>query len=677
VGRLLAVAAIPALFYLPGHFAWRLGERGGARDAPGHLLLEILLSVVAATIAGLLLGILGWFSLGRLTVVLLVVTAALAAAARGHPRTGAGGGRYRVDLLAGGVVCGAAAVLFHPPFDLMLYGADSTVYLSVGAHLAEQGSAAIDDPLLHDLSRFERHLLFERQPGPAGPYYRSLTGLAFQPDGATVSSTFTLPLSLWVAIFTSLGGIDAAPHLATVFAALGLWAVALVAGTGRSWILPLAAIVLLATSLPEYLFARVLMPEILAQFFLWGGLLAFGRWCAGGDPLAGGTAAASFALAGSARLEYIGLVPLGLLLYRLVVGPIAAPRNQLPALVVVYAAVAGIGMLDLARSASHYPNELGLRMQTASDWLRHAPVWQLAGAAAATALGARAVAWVLAGRREVRLRLAIVALLCADAGVYASLSFGQPPTVPGWLALRLPPPVLVVTGVGAVIVLARWRNLPAALQLACCIGGLAAAHFLYDPHTLPYPLWAARRFVPVALPVFLILAAVPLAALSRRRLGLPVALAVLGAATYLNLGMLGPVLGPRYAGATRQVREFAALLPADALVLYDTTVQETGIDVPAWLVFGREGVMLPAAPRGSAALRILVRRFGLRRPIFFVGHAWQPPPDLDGLDVTPHGTFDIVTLPVGPAPDGEGKIALRKLPLAIYRITAAPAGSGA
>ena len=120
-----------------------------------------------------------------------------------------------------------------------------------------------------------------------------------------------------------------------------------------------------------------------------------------------------------------------------------------------------------------------------------------------------------------------------------------------WLSWYLGPVTIALAAVGAGFLVARWVRRPDAITtLTLTVIGGGSALYLWQPSITPDQIWAMRRFVPAALPLTVLLAALAIvviaeAAARRASAAGPVLLAV---------GALGLILPP--ALITKPVRNF-------------------------------------------------------------------------------------------------------------------------
>ena len=164
-------------------------------------------------------------------------------------------------------------------------GGDATVYLNFGRQIAHHGALAFEDPLLRPLSTASRAELFlNRIPGDVTGQFARFPGGFLIADIAdpTVTSGFSPLFPVLTALGHALGSPRVALVVAPLFATLsliGLWCVARrLGGVHAAWL----AVTLTAVSLPQIWFAKLSVPETVAQCFVMAGVLAWLVACARG-----------------------------------------------------------------------------------------------------------------------------------------------------------------------------------------------------------------------------------------------------------------------------------------------------------------------------------------------------------------------------------------------------------
>jgi hypothetical protein len=238
--------------------------------------------------------------------------------------------------------------------------------------------------------------------------------------------------------------------------------------------------------------------------------------------------------------------------------------------------------------------------------------------------------------------------------------------------------LLAVVGSGFV-----WRRGGAAVHLAVVLVVLVALVFVPSPRVANYQPWAMRRYLPIVLPGLALAAGTTLGLLfasgTRMRQAVAVALAAIVVALQIQ-----PVLAVRDAGYYGQslagVERVAAHIPADALVVVDGGFADLQVQVPLWLVFGRETVIV----NGSTALwrLVLLRLLASGRPVYWLQNQLAPLPEAKDLVFTavPLGKDGdlAIRLPDSPADAPPGVVTRRWAPLNLYGVKGAAAlGEGA
>jgi hypothetical protein len=275
------------------------------------------------------------------------------------------------------------------------------------------------------------------------------------------------------------------------------------------------------------------------------------------------------------------------------------------------------------------------------------------------------------------IRVALALGLAVAAGLYLRLGGrAEPIRHLGWIATSMSPLGLVLALAGGGLV---WSRGGPAARLALVMVVVVAAFFVPSPRISSYQPWAMRRYLPVVLPGLALAAGAALGALlesERRWLG---ALAVGLMITIVGLE-IRPVLPARragyFAGSLAGVRRLAERIPADAVVVVDGAFADLQIQVPLWLVFGRESVM--ALGGGSAWRDLLTTLVATGRPIYWIQNRMAPPPTARGLVFSVHSTDDDLTvlLPDSPVDHPPAAVIRKLVPLAVYGVTSGAAGLG-
>ncbi len=658
-------ATLLALVLIPG---WAVA-RSLARRSDSFAI--VCFGVAVTSMTGVVLARSAFFSLGTLALANAVVSALALAAAGGRggaaPVAARSGARVRALAFA----CGASACLWAwPPYETFLAAADSTMYVDAGVHLARTGSLEVPDTVVRILPRSLAASLF---PSVGvfghGPYIRLPGGLLMASlDAASVTPAFFPLLSVWTAALAAVGGPAAAPAVAPLGLGLGVWAVTLFAGElfGLAAVVPTA--VVLIGNFALWWFGKFPMSEPLTMAFVWGALVFLGR----GAPLAAGVL---LGLGGLARAETL-LFSLAALAWWMLWIPIGA--REAGRLAAGFVLAGGFAAAALATAPSHHFAYLGndLIFARASASFRSypalvdgrlvaggllVPVLPLVAAAIATWRGGSLAINVLRSLTAFG-TLAAVALYFRIGGV------GEPARHLGWLATSMSTPGLLFALVGGAVV---WKRGNPAARLAVILVLLVAVVFVPNPRVAPYQPWAMRRFLPVLLPGLAVaVGAVAAVLLGARRTAWRV-LAVVLLATVLALQLPSTWVARRhdyFEGSLAGARRVAEIVPPDAVVVVDSSFADVQLQVPLWLVFGRETVMTSGG--GSLWRELLTRLTTSGRSVYWVQNRFSPAPQGRGLVLTLLEPVADLTIDLPDAPtDAPPSVVVRKLvPLAVYGV---------
>lgn len=617
-----------------------------------------LLVLAAACASGLVLGLVGAFSLA------LILPLMLGAAACGwwwRPRGAADEPRRPAWVAV--LLFVAVAGFYAPGYDVVVHGSDATVYFDVGAHLARTGSLAIEDPLLDRMPPSLQRRVFPVLHGQPR-LYRSISGLMFSDFHGPVWSTFSALPSVWLAFGWAVAGDVGARMVTPLLGAMAVTAIFLVLRALAGGVTALLAASLLAVALPQVFFARLPMGEVGGQALLWLALLALQRFQDTRAPIAAVAAGLGLGLASIARVELLIFIPLALL-----IGEIAgrAWRVRLPLVVLppllagfAWAAFSAIFLPTHYTSALHWllePTRIAAAVSAAPSTLAIPILLAMMGVA---------FLWWQRGRRALW-RIALVPLVAGWAwlfvGMDRSMSVGRAlawlPEYVGWGGA-----ILALPGIALLLYRGHDRLVG---RFAILLATVAALHLLVDLHAVATPVWAGRRLLPVVLPVVCWGVAACVVALGRRvrPLGAIAGALVLAFAVV----PVSRIAGTDYwRGTSGQLAELAQRFPADAVVLTDMSFRESLLDVGLWLVHGRLSVAMPAGePLDVMPGLILASR---PRRVFLLRHAFLPKPKREGIRLDEVGTTAL-TLRI----PGLEKTATLQVPIRIYEAFIAPRGS--
>ena len=567
--------------------------------------LRVMLGVSVVAWLALVLAELGQFRLGLLGFLLVIGAFGLSLLVYAFregpagPAAAAGWLKPALAATAGILLC---AALFLPPYETAVAGGDATVYLNFGRQIAHHGALEFEDALLRPLSIASRAELFlNRVPGDVAwtvrgaldgrPYSRFPGGFLI-PD--IVDPTVTAGFSPLFPVLTALGHAVGSPRAALVVAPLfatlslvGLWCVARrLGGVHAAWL----AATLTAVSLPQIWFAKLSVPETVAQCFVMAGVLAWLVACARGTTRWALAAGWFLGLACFAKVDLLVLLPVFLLAVvaaRLLTRARLGDPPLLLALLAAFGLVVAHNFVHYLSFATHYRPYVAYLIQTSSvlTLLRDSA---LAQAGAALAAGLLAAAGVAALRRPAWRwprwcwGWAAVAALVAYGVNYVTTTAGRLDETIVWLSWYVSWPVLGLAALG-LTGLVRVRRADAAPGLAVVglLLGVVGLQYLYDPLETGLQMESMRRYVPVVLPLTMLFGALTVVTLlarvaSRYRLGLTLATGALlvGLVARPSLAVVGQ---PLWDEALAQTAQVARLFPDQAVVLASPDLAGTHI----------------------------------------------------------------------------------------------------
>ena len=573
----------------------RAAAEGGAAHVE-RWFLRVVLGVSVVAWLSLLLAEVGRFRLDLLGLILTTGALGLGllvyAVRPGPAARSAGGGGGLKAALGGGVgilLCGA---LFLPPYETALAGGDATVYLNFGRQIAHHGALEFEDALLSSLSTDTRAELFlNRVPADVTGRFARFPGGFLIPDIATptVTAGFSPLFPVLTALFYELFSLRGAFFVAPVFATLslvGLWLVAQRLGGPRAaWL----AAMLTGVSLPQIWFAKLSVPETVAQCFVMAGVLA---WLVARQRRAARWAAAAgwfLGLACFAKVDLLVLLPVFLLAvvaWRLLTRP-ATGDDDTPlilSLLTAFGLLVVHNLVHYLSFASHYRPYVEYLVQASALFglLRESAQTQ---GVTALLVAIALLAALLVARRPRPWGVAAVAVLVAYGVNYAATTDSRLDETIVWLSWYVSWPVL---GLAALRLVHAGRGGAApGLVFVGLLLGVVGLHYLYDPLETGEQIRSIRRYVPVVLPLTMLLASLTVVdllarAAARHRVWLTVATGtvLIGLVARPSLAVVGR---PLWDDALAQSARVARMFPDNAVVLVSPDL--AGTHIPTSLAY--------------------------------------------------------------------------------------------
>ena len=624
-------------------------EDGGGASLVERWFLRVMLGVSIVAWSALLLAELGQLRLALLALLLAVAEIGIGLwyyVLRAVPAAPAAGGGLKAGLAAAAGILLCAA-LFLPPYETEVGAGDATVYLNFGRQIARHGALEFEDPLLRQLPLASRAELFlNRVPGDVvwtvrasldGRPYSRFPGGFLIPDIAypTVTAGFSPLFPVLAAVGHSLvspqGALVVAPLFATL-SLIGLWCVARrLGGVRAAWL----AAALTAVSLPQIWFAKVPLPETVAQCFVMAGVLAWLVATARGAPRWACGAGWFLGLACFAKVDLIVLLTVFLTAV-VAVRLLGRPRTDDPPLLLPLLAAFGLlvahNLVHYFNSSSHYKAYVAYLIRT-SEVLGLLRESLLVQAGAALAAGVLVAAGVIALRRPAerwprRLwGLAAVGALVVYGAAYVTATAGRIDETIGWLSWYVSWPVLGLAALGlaglglSALGLAGRSAAPPGLAFAGLLLGVVGLQYLYDPLETGVHIGSMRRYVPVVLPLTMLFAALTAVGLlarapaGRYRAGLTLAAGALlvGLVARPSLAVVGQPLWDD------PLARVARLFPERAVVLMSPDLAGTHIPTSLAYLHDVDAILVQQPnPDGEVLRRVIGDWLTRGRDVFLV-----------------------------------------------------------
>jgi len=698
---LISALALVLLLLVPGLVTLAaLGQKQDKRiqlDLPEGICLVLLIGVVVIGWISMVLAEVGAFSLPLLLVVTGLYVAAVTALRRGRLLSPFRGWtvRWRDSALIGALLI-LAGFLFLRPFEFVTGGSDPGVYVNTGVNIARTGSILINDTDVRNLPAEDRGTLFGEPPKPwavgsrhIGFYLRDFSGTV-EPHG------FHL-FPVWIAVLYSLGGLRSALYAAPVFSVLAVLALyCLGKRLFNPWVGLLAAL-FLTINAGTLWFARYPAAEMVTQYLFLAGLWTFLLLLDAPSKPFAILSGLTFGLVHLAKIELFFL-PVVLFLYFVWVWLRGRFRREYAYFLVAYLLVLGQAFVHASFIATTYA--LGALGFSAPSLLYGASAvaniaafpgatlfniafvlhWKIAAGllcVVAASLIAAKMRWrqvdaVLAGiarhERKLRITAACLVALVLVYGYYVRPLLGSPSALPFpmrllqvgdtmslvKLALLTTPLGLMVMGIGLFLVLSEEKR--KGLLLVLCCGLAEGAVLLYSGFITPLYFWAARRELPVFLPLAMLCIGYALWVFHDRMASalkwiVPVALglAILGSQVRASFPFLWH---NEYGGAIDKTNELASAFPDNGVLLFEWSTEAVRYATPLQYVFGKTAFLVPATSAADPRLADLVSHWQQDgRPVYWISSLQQTRMQLPGQKAIPLGSYSFVLPEAESTPD--------------------------
>jgi len=525
-----------------------------------------------------------------------------------------------------------AVVRFFPPFDTTLWAADASVYQSYAHQIDRSHALVFDDPLLGDVPpQLRRELFSNREAGDVtGSYTRFPGGLMIPDiDDGRVTAGFSPVFPVLVAVFQGAFGVRAGLFVAPVFAVLGVLAVFFVGWRLAGPIAGLLAGGLLALSLPQMWFARFGMPAVVAQSFVFAGLLALLAARGRRLPALAALGGSFFGLAVLTKFDLLfvlAVAVMGFAAHALLAAGRdggGTSRDDEARVTASFCVVFGLFLVHVALHylvmPSHYGPFVQRMLATVLGGRVTVPdagsaAFRLLLVAALAATGA-SLLWLFRGASGRAARLAgsgLVVLIGGYVAAYLTVSDNRVSETVVWLSWYLSWPLLALLP----LALAAWwmgtrgeRPRRSREAVVLILLGAAALHYVYDPHEATRHIWSMRRFVPVVIPALLLVVSGFVATVAQgapRRVRWLLAASAIVAGGYLVAAPSRLVAPARpWDAAAEQARAAARTFPPGAVVLVSDDLAGTHLATALTYLYDTDAIVVRSFYPDPAVLQAL------------------------------------------------------------------------
>jgi len=573
----------------------------------------------------------------------------------------------RATWLSFALLAALSTTLLSRPGEYLIEGADASVYIAIGHNIQRTGGITSTDPAVSLVPQDLRLNFFRVGRGVRQHEARLPGGLRID-DHDRVNPGFFHLLPVWIAVAISAAGPAAGYFVNLIPGVFGVIAVFLI---GRRLWSPWAGLVaaaLLSVNFGQILFGGLAASEMLTQFMGLSGILFTVIVWDLRLRVAGACAGLAIGLAAFTRVDALLLmVPLAMLWLIMAsrssrLGRAGAWYATVLLLVSVHAVV------HAETVASLYSRRLvqdGVQMLKGSV-IAAAPFWLALGLFGVCALALV----ILVFRRRSLVWLGVGTAVIAIGAIALS-----PPLVP--MVSRLISPVGAAAALAGLVLVARraqMRTLPLIVPLVAQTALLLAFH---QETTLPDDF---RRAVPLVLPGATLLIGFLVSHVSGGRPWAAIAIWILPVALGGSfLRDTAPILRtPPVQGTHAQIAELADRIPADALVLSDSSVPGH-LPLALTYTFDRSSVRMVARPTSGTGIAPLINAaLTMGRKVYVVAapmvehkplRLWRS--DFAGFDIQQEHEqvlrYDVLTRTRGVFPR---RLETHNPPVALYQVRA-------
>ncbi|MFP6571855.1 MAG: hypothetical protein VB674_04510, partial [Vicinamibacterales bacterium] len=279
------VLLVLLLAFLPGTILLRCSssfrQASAVLSTEERLFWSVAISLTFSSVTALILAAFGTYDIDYLAFINGTITLALTLASQGHLKLQEATQPTRTVLAPLLLIGLALGTFFYvPPAEYIIGGRDPGVYVNAGVQISQRDSLIIEDSVVRTVPREYRHLFFPPRTNPRERGYDSVRFMGFfilDPSVGTVVGQFPHLYPVWIAIAYDVYGLTGVRYVLGLWAIFGVLAIYFVGAQLLGRTAAFAGAGLLTLHVAQVWYARYPNAEIIMQALIFTGLLAYAR----------------------------------------------------------------------------------------------------------------------------------------------------------------------------------------------------------------------------------------------------------------------------------------------------------------------------------------------------------------------------------------------------------------
>jgi len=279
------VLLVLLLAFLPGTILLRCSstfrQASAVLSTEERLFWSVAISLTFSSVTALILAAFGTYDIDYLAFINGTITLALTLASQGHLKLQEATQPTRTVLAPLLLIGLALGTFFYvPPAEYIIGGRDPGVYVNAGVQISQRDSLIIEDSVVRTVPREYRHLFFPPRTNPRERGYDSVRFMGFfilDPSVGTVVGQFPHLYPVWIAIAYDVYGLTGVRYVLGLWAIFGVLAIYFVGAQLLGRTAAFAGAGLLTLHVAQVWYTRYPNAEIIMQALIFTGLLAYAR----------------------------------------------------------------------------------------------------------------------------------------------------------------------------------------------------------------------------------------------------------------------------------------------------------------------------------------------------------------------------------------------------------------